>query len=295
MKTFIAHVNIPDIPVAILPLLLLVFGSGCATRSASKVVDVPPDFVRTNWPARRAELKCLHLVAPRVEIVRMDYFSRKELLTNDTQLTQQILPGVVQDSFTNLDMTLDVTAAGFWGNDPKIAAMNNSEARLMAWMCSDDGRNPHLYDNTDCPPALIRKDATNLATAFGDDALLLIDFRGKTNTRIRSAREASLCTFGLTGYVTGACAGIGLGGPGPAVDGLGKLGGCTGWFAGWVVTGFGDIENEFDYRLGTYIRLRVILLDGKTGEVLWSKTCLGDFDRNELDTLVKAVFHQPNL
>jgi hypothetical protein len=170
-----------------------------------------------------------------------------------------------------------------------------AEARVTKWLCSDSGRNHWRYNASNCPPDEIRKDATNLAAAFGDDALLLIEYRGKSNTRARSVREAPLYTLGFTGGAAGVCAGLAGSTVPQAPLALGQLGAYTGWFAGWVVTGFGDIDNEFDYRLGTYSRMHALLLDGKTGEVLWSNTCLGDFNRNELDTLVKAVFHLPTL
>jgi hypothetical protein len=294
MKVPIALAKNATVSGTILSLGLLVLGSGCASESGSHVVDGPPDFVRTNWQARRAELKCLHLVAPRVEIVRMDYFSNKDLLTNEALHVQNILPGLVQNSVSNRFFTPEVSRLCLASKDSRLDSVLAAETRVGQWLCSDSGRNHWRYNATNCPPAGIRKDATNLAAAFCDDALLLIEYRGKTNTRSRSVREVPLLTIGITGGAAGVCVEMGAASP-QAPAALGQLGLRTGWFAGWVVTGFGDFDNEFDYKLGTYSYLRAILLDGRTGEVLWSKTCLGDFDRNELDTLVKAVFHQPNL
>ena len=281
MKDFVTRISIIGPALA---LAALVCGVGCSTTPQNpRPVVESQNFVRTNWLSRQAEIKRVYLVEPRVDMVKLGYYCQKQVFTNEQLLATRQLEQLAQQDISGQGARVDIAV---------ISATNSQEVQLMKWMFSPDGNRPERYGQTNFPSLQIKHEVTNLASMSGADAVLLLELVAKTTTTARLVREDTIFTFGAVGAVAGGCAGAATAQPN-GVKAVGTLGLVTGAASAWMVTGLGDLDKERCYGFWKYTMLRAVLLDGKTGEILWAKTCSSEFTTNELDRLAKAVFHQP--
>ena len=238
-------------------LLALLF-AGCVTQR--------PDFVHKEFSQRRPEIQRIWVMPPSVGIMLMRYSGKTTLLTNDTQAVCARLPQIINSQLFYRGFAVSAVQCT---NEDTIKEMQD-------WMSRKPWRKAVFSVNRK-KPINFAPTARSMSGELDADALLFVQVWGKKNTPGRDFREGLVTTLAGLGGLAGAPGGVG-----GAEGGFLVIGGTT-----WVLTGAGKLG---EYGFFENATLQMVLVDGKTGDVLWAVTRREKFENEKLDTLVADAF-----
>ncbi len=231
--------------------------AGCT--SPPKAAFLHPQFSQRIAKIHRVQVV---LQSP-ADIQQMSYYGNKRPETNQSASVTARLPDLICAQLEKRGFESLVR--------PTMTMDSNAEAQAQAWMLHWQ-TNLTWRISTNGESGLAEK-ANLLACQNQADAVVLVQFCGKTNTPARNFREAVIETFGFIGLI-----------PGMALlspeGGVAILGGTA-----WLLTGDGKLGE-----LGEMATIEVVFLDGNTGEILWADWFCGRFAGPALNDLTAYAF-----
>ena len=267
----------------IAPILLALTAVGCASTHLSSGGKMQADYVKPDFEERRTNLVRVAVMPPRVDILRLRFWRERKGSAREVAATSQKLQRAIAAQLKSNGFTVQPASTN-GSADPAAARQ-----RLDEWMSGLTWAEPQQD---------LGETAKVLADDAQADALVCVQFvrtRTTWQRRLRGYHTTAASWVGAAAGAGGVLAGLyfshaeGISGEGAA--GLTIIGGVAGFFlfkeTSWLITGGGDPDDE---PLPNRAVLQIALVDGKSGEVLWSNSVTVESGSKDVDRMVADVF-----